>query len=70
MDGKTATQASYVVRFVTPSTSERVNLRLSRQFTPATREAIRAAIKRAVLKELKRYIGLGGFDKSFRLQTK
>jgi hypothetical protein len=68
MKGETITQTEYLVRIVTPKGAPETNLRLARQFTPTIHKAIAAAIQRAAAKALRRYIGFGKLDKSFRVQ--
>jgi len=68
MKSETITHTEYLIRIVVPKTTREMRVRHSSQFTPAIRDALHAAIKRAARKALQEYIRAGRLDRCFRVE--
>lgn len=66
MQGETVTQTEYIVRMLVPRTTHEMYLR---QFTPAIRDAIHAAVKQAAQVALREYIESGQLDDCFVVKS-
>jgi len=69
MKSETITHTEYAIRIVVPKTTHEMGVRHARQFTPAIRDAIEAAIKSAARKALREYIRAGRLDRCFRVEV-
>lgn len=68
MKSETITHTEYTIRIVAPKTTHEMRVRHARQFTPAIRDAIEAAIKSAARKSLREYFRTGKLDRCFRVE--